>query len=146
MNYSPISRRHMVAALGLSLLAGCTDAVSLKSDSETGIPLGSLFVHNPSEESQSVQLQLKRANEIVYEGTVEAAEGYEIIDPSWSTEPAEYTLLYATDESIGSASIPADFEGKVDSADCYHALFNFHGPLEPQVELWDSDEFDEGAC
>lgn len=136
----------MIATLGLSSLAGCADAIPIGSDSKTGIPLGSLFVHNPSEKPQSVQLQLKRADEIVYEGTVEAAEGYEIIDPSWSTEPAEYTLLYATDEAIGSASIPADFEGRVDSADCYHALFNFHGPLEPHVELGGSDEFDEGTC
>ncbi|MFC4436631.1 MULTISPECIES: hypothetical protein [Natrialbaceae] len=136
----------MIAILGLSSLAGCLDAVPLRSDSKTGVPLGSLFIHNPSEEPQSVQLRLERADEIVYEGDVEAAEGYEIIDPSWSTEPAEYTLLYATDEEIGSASIPTDFEGMANSADCYHALFNFHGPLEPQVELRDSDEFAEGTC
>lgn len=148
MDGSPTPRRRVIAAVGMCALAGCTESVPFGSDdgTKTAVSLGSLFVYNQSDETKSVQLQLRREGDLVYEDTVEATQGYERIDPSWSTDPAAYTLLWATDDDLGMGSIPDEYEHVVDSADCYHALFNFDGPFGPAVELHDADELDSGTC
>ncbi|WP_255171247.1 hypothetical protein [Natrononativus amylolyticus] len=141
MDDSSVSRRHLLATLGASSLAGCANQNPLGS--ETGVRLGTLFVYNRSQETKSVQLQLRRDNAPIYENEIKAAEGYEVIDPSWSTEPAKYSLLWATDDDIGMTSIPGDFSGRDLSADCYSATFYFDNP---SVNIHDIEESDEGTC
>ena len=88
-----VSRRHVLATLGASASAGCLGNIPFLS--ESGIRLGSIGVFNEYE-SQSIDLELLRDDEVVFKDSFELDTGEQrIIDPSWSTEPAEYTFSYS---------------------------------------------------
>ncbi|WP_312912767.1 hypothetical protein [Natronosalvus caseinilyticus] len=83
-------------------------------------------------------LQLQRESEIVYDSEILVAEDdHEIIDPSWSTEPAEYTLLYAADGELGMISIPDDVEDTIDRQGCNHIWVTFGGHSDFHIQVFD---------
>jgi len=150
MEDSIISRRYLLAALGTTTVAGCMDLTPTNSndattEDETGIPLGSLFVSNNRGESQPIQLELKREGEIAYEDTLEVPDEGEVLDPVWSTEPAEYTLHWETEENQGKASIPTDFH-IADSEECHYLHFNFGlEQMSPLVDLLTTEDIETNA-
>ncbi|MDJ1432625.1 hypothetical protein [Halostagnicola sp. A-GB9-2] len=145
MNESILSRRCVLATIGISTLSGCSDSLPFSSDS--GIRMGNMLVDNLTEDSQSIQLQLSRDGEQVYDNTVEVdANTYEIVDSSWSTEPAEYSLLYATAEELERISIPEDVEKTVTADDCNHIWVTFGGPREFNVEVTGDKGYEELTC
>lgn len=65
------------------------------SDSESGFRLGSIRIINTTYEDYKVDLRIERNNERVYHDTSEIDADNEVwIEPTWSSEPAEYYLYY----------------------------------------------------
>ncbi|WP_276255179.1 hypothetical protein [Halomontanus rarus] len=88
-----IYRREMVMVSVLSIMSGCGDSSLLSSESEDSVSLGGIFIRDNREEIDTYQLQLERNSEIVYQGEVTIDSAYEFIEPTWSSEPAEYELI-----------------------------------------------------
>ncbi|WP_317175878.1 hypothetical protein [Halomontanus rarus] len=133
---------------GTVSLAGCLESLSSASSGENGISLGTLFVSDHHDEVH-YQIQLERDNEVVYHGEIEVGSEREAIDPTWSTEPAEYTLIFATADTMRAVSIPDDVEREMGGADadCFHPEITRrpHGivvDMHPHEEL----VIDEGVC
>ena len=148
MRKSPITRRQILATVGTSLTAGCAELPS--SDPERGVRIGSVFVGNGYEEPISVQLQLHRNDEIVYDEIVEIDEdSREVIDPSWETNPAEFTLLYASETELGEVEFTTDYSGQIDTEGCNHPVLTFAPVGESEgveVGLWSQDDPAWGTC
>lgn len=143
-----VTRRHLLGTVGISLTTGCIDLPS--SDSESGVRIGSIFVGNRHEETLSVHIQLYRDDEVVYDEIVEIDEDCrEVIDPSWDTEPAEFTLLYATETELGKVEFTTDYPGQIDTEGCNHPALTFP-PLGDssgsEVGLWSQDDPSWGTC
>ena len=146
-------RRELLSVLGTAAVAGCLESVPRSADRVTEVRLGSLFIEDYSRTETHYRVQLERNGEIVYQGERTVGSEYEIIHPSWSTEPAAYTLLWATDEMMGSASIPdtvdvwvpGSEEESLNGEDCYYPVIR-RTVRPPTVYLLPHDETDEGEC
>lgn len=146
MAQTGVTRRQVLSVLGVSSTAGCLSSTPF-SEGE-GIQLGTLIVGNGFEDPRSVQLQLYREGEVVYEGTVELeGNSSEYIDPSWSTDPAEYTLLYATENDLGKVSFSQDSTG-AESDKCNHPSILFGDLYNDGLEvgIWPQDNPEWGTC
>ncbi|WP_226042970.1 hypothetical protein [Natrinema sp. DC36] len=148
MRRLPVTRRHILGTAGISLTTGCIDLPL--SDSGSGVRIGSIFVGNRYEETPTVHLQLYRNDEIVYDEIIEIdGDSREVIDPSWDTEPAEFTLLYATETELEKVEFTTDYSGKIDAEGCNHPALTFP-PLGDssgsEVGLWSQDDPSWGSC
>lgn len=131
MERSLITRRHVLAAIGISALGGCVDQFS--SGSESGIRLGSIRIANLTGEPCTVDLLMERNNETVHHETYELpAEDHVWIEPTWSSKPATYDFYYTlsgvNDLKLGRLS---DLHVEETDGDCMFA------------DLWISEEFQD---
>ncbi|MCU4744797.1 hypothetical protein [Natronoglomus mannanivorans] len=140
------SRREMIAVGVLSTMSGCLDGSLLSSESEDSVSLGGIFVRDHREEIDTYQIQLERDSEIVYQGELTIDSAYEFIESTWSSEPATYELIWATDEEMGSVSIPTDVREEMDEGDCFHPEILHRGHYGPVVDMHLTEDVDEGAC
>lgn len=123
MKEKSASRRNLIATTGIASLSGCLGSLPSVFSTADGISLGTIFVDDYVDDNGSYQIKLERDNEVVYHEEVELSSGGAMIHPTWSTAPAEYTLIFATDDILQAVSIPDDVEHRIDDedADCYHA-------------------------
>ncbi|GAB3033723.1 hypothetical protein GCM10025298_23410 [Natronobiforma cellulositropha] len=140
MVMSHITRRHLLAVIGITPAAGCIDSLPVGS---TGVPLGSILISNATDEPQSVRLQLQRADESVYDDTIEVSENeYEIIDPTWSSEPSRYRLECTTDDESRELSLPEDTEVE----NCNYVVIYFDSYIDFDIQVYDTPPNNEMVC
>lgn len=138
------ARRQLIGTIGILSIPGCVS--SYISDSGDEIRLGSIFFQNSTSESTSIQLQLHRNGNLVYEDNIDLSGGSsEIVDPSWSTEPAKYKILYSTDDDLGEVEIPEDYEHVIENGGCYHPRVHVN-PYGLDIELFSEAEITGGEC
>lgn len=141
-----VPRRHILAGLGIAPLGGCLERFT----SDSGIQLGSLRVANTADEPHTVDLVLERDGSRVYDELVEVdPDNHVWIDPTWSSEPAEYDLYYTVSGSdevstaeLTDAVAPDDINGECVVAD----LWTIMSPSGADVLLKDSDRYEEATC
>ena len=106
-----VSRRQLLATLGISATAGCASVNPFSE--EGGIQLGSIVVSNEDSVERTVWMFLERDGQPKYTGSV-VVEPDEIaeIDPKWSSEPATYQLYWVADglEEVSYPTFDADTE------------------------------------
>lgn len=144
MNDSGISRRHLLAGVGISTTAGCLSQLPLLS--ENGIRLGSLGIYNRTDESWTISIRLERTGSVVYENTHEVTPENEpvIVPPDWSSEPAEYTLLFHVNGEIQKHELTVEDDKSSDESCTLLQIMldrRGHGPI-----LRDSNEAPWGSC
>ncbi len=67
----------------------------LSGTSQSGIRLGSLRIANTTEVAHTVDILIERGSKSVYHETSEIAGNDGVwIEPTWSSEPADYDLYY----------------------------------------------------
>ncbi|QRV14993.1 hypothetical protein JMJ58_19105 [Haloterrigena salifodinae] len=139
-----VSRRHILAGLGIASLGGCLERFT----SNSGIQLGSLRVANTADKPHTVDLVLERDGSRVYNELVEVdPDNHVWIDPTWSSEPAEYDLYYTVSGSdeVSIAELtdaPDDIDGECVVAD----LWTVMSPSGPDVLLKDIGRYEEATC
>ncbi|WP_126663470.1 hypothetical protein [Haloterrigena salifodinae] len=128
MEYISGSRRHLLATLGIAGVAGC--AGKLPFNSETGIQVGNIEIKNLQRDPVALTLRLDRDGTTVYQNTIEldgysddgSNQGaYELIEQSWPSEPAQYTILFTAQgtERIEQFSLPEDYDDQQsEPSDC----------------------------
>ncbi|ELY97883.1 hypothetical protein [Natrialba asiatica] len=138
------SRRCVLASIGTALTAGCTDRFA----ADSGIKLGSLRVANPADRAHTVDLWLERDGQGVYDGSVEVAPDEDVwIDPTWSSEPAEYDLYYTVSDSDEVSvsrlhEIDTDINGECSVGD----LWTIKGSNRSGVSLRSVDQYEAAEC
>jgi hypothetical protein len=136
-----ISRRHALATLGISASAGCLGNIPFPS--ESGIRLGSIGVFN-GYEPQTIDLELVREGEVVFEDTLELdTDDQRIIDPSWSTEPAEYTFSYSNGFEEEKSLTAEYHSARTDECNFLWLMYYSDGD---RAVLMDTNEPDWGTC
>lgn len=147
MRKGTVSRRTTLSIVGIASVSGCLDVVPFSSSRPTDVSLGSIFVQDHREEETTYQLELTREDEVVLREEIVVGDEYEVVHPTWSTDPAEYTLRWASDETEKTTSIPEDVEEDLDGAECYHPhirrLLHYDGPV---IEVFPYGDADEGRC
>ncbi len=141
-----VHRRHILAGLGMAPLGGCSERFT----SDSGIQLGSLRVANTADEPRTVDLVLERDGSRVYNEMVEIdPDNHVWIDPTWSSEPAEYDLYYTVSGSdeVSIAELtndvaPDDIDGECVVAD----LWTVMNPSGADVLLKSVDRYEEAKC
>lgn len=146
MEETLVPRRNLLAIAGTVPLSGCLESLPSPSSKEDEISLGTLFVRD-RREGGHYQIQLERNSEVVYHGEVEVGSEDAVIHPTWSTEPAKYTLIFATDDTMRAVSIPDDVEREIGDtdADCYHPEIT-RRPHGVFVRMYPHEDVDEGVC
>lgn len=85
----------MLALVSIFATSGCLDVLYT---STKGVQLGELHLQNMHEESHRLDVELKRNEELVVDRVVSLdGESKEVIEPSWSAEPGQYTLTVEID-------------------------------------------------
>ncbi|MFP8958522.1 hypothetical protein ACLI4Y_17560 [Natrialbaceae archaeon A-CW3] len=142
-----MKRRHLLAILGISVTAGCMERLS--ADSETGIRLGSIRIANTTDETHNVDLLIERNNEFVYHDGSEINADNEVwIEPTWSSEPAEYDLYYVISgiDELQVANLTELHEEDTEG-DCLFAdIWIVEGGEDSIVTAKDVKEQQEATC
>lgn len=94
------SRRALLTLISATATAGCMNrAPGVSND---GFRLGPLWVTNGSNNPQELSLVLEREGETIFEDVLElgteSGENIVKLDPTWSIEPAVYSLSYGLSE------------------------------------------------
>lgn len=141
-----VPRRHILAGLGMAPLGGCLERFT----SGPGIRLGSLRVANTADERHSVDLVLERNGSRVYNEMVDVdPDNHVWIDPTWSSEPAEYNLYYTVSGSdeVSIAELTDDVAPDDSDGECVVAdLWTVMNPSGADVLLKSVDRYDEATC
>lgn len=140
MGDTSVSRRQLLGTISVSALAGC-----MAADSESKVQVGNVFIGNWQSEPVTLLLRLDRAETTVYEDSIEVdSEGYELIEQSWDSDPAEYQILYSSpsEEQIHHLSLPDDITNEYDS--CVDIQIHCRSDLTDIVFRDDNPEW--GSC
>lgn len=121
----------------------------ISADSETGIRLGSIRIANTTDETHRVDLLIERNNEFVYHDTSEIDADNEVwIEPTWSSEPAEYDL-YSVISGIDELQVAnlTELHEEETEGDCLFAdMWIVEGAADSIVTAKDVEEQEEAAC
>lgn len=117
-----MNRRALLSTVPIALTSATAGCMASLTDSDPGgIRISTIAISNAFEEPQIVNLRLERDGEIVLWDAVEVgAEGEEIIDGDWSTEPAKYRFLFSAVEYIDMH----EYDGDDAVYDCNHIMLN----------------------
>lgn len=147
MEWSPVTRRRVLAALGISATGGCMGRFS--AGSESGIRLGSLRIANTTDDPRTVDIRIERSGETVYHDTSDVPGTEEVwIEPTWSSEPATYDLYYVlsgTNElQVGRIT---DLHEEDTEGECVFAdLWIVDGADDSILTVTDVAEQEEATC
>lgn len=137
---APTTRRQLLATVGIASVAGCIDPFSSES---SDVLFGSILISNATSSTRSVSVHVHRNNETVYDDSVEvAADEHEIIDPTWPSEPARYTVRYEISDDVGELSLPDDS----DVEDCNYLFIYLNEFVGVDVHLYGDPPNDEVTC
>ena len=96
MRSEKVTRRSTLQAGGTALLTSLAGCAALSQNEPPGVPLGDIAIVHNGDDPHTVRVELERDNELILEKTVEFSETRkEIIQATWSREPAVYTLYTA---------------------------------------------------
>ena len=120
---NPYTRRAVLGLAGISSITGCITPL-LPDWSEDRPRLGTVVFGNSRHKSTVVDFRIERNSEKVYHENLELYSGTtELIEPTWSSEPAEYIFYWVTDIDLKLQKYEySRSDPSVRDADCVHFI------------------------
>ena len=135
------SRRTVLAAVAATATAGCVDRIP--GFGKQGFRLGSFWVTNVTGEPQTIALVIERNGETVLDTVVDLdtdEKQMRKLDPTWSVEPASYTLSYGTPGSeLSTYELTAE-DDETDGSGCMFVHMSIRYTVDnPGIFVADAD-------